>query len=130
VPAAVLLTLCVLLGAGALDGPAAVTLAWVVLGGLVTGLACELPARGPESGVLRRERFTGLSTTAFIAAKAAVLLPVLAVADALILAVPAIADRLQAGFGWSYLAVLCASAIGLAAATATLFPRSTARADR
>ena len=119
--AAVLLAFCVLLGAGALNGPAAVTLAWAVLGGLVTGLASELPARAAESGVLRRERFAGLSTRAFIAAKAIVLLPVLAAADALILAVPALADRLQAGFGMSYLAVLAASVIGLAAATATLF---------
>jgi ABC-type multidrug transport system ATPase subunit len=118
---AVLLAFCVLLGAGALNGPAAVTLAWAVLGGLVTGLASELPARAAESGVLRRERFAGLSTRAFIAAKAIVLLPVLAAADALILAVPALADRLQAGFGMSYLAVLAASVIGLAAATATLF---------
>ncbi|MGH3253390.1 MAG: hypothetical protein ACRDOI_45215, partial [Trebonia sp.] len=118
VPVAVLLVLCVLLGAGALDGPAAVTLAWAVLGGLVTGLACELPMRGTESGVLRSEIFAGLSTAAFAAAKAAVLLPVLAAADALILTVPAIAGRLQAGFGPAYLSVLLSSAIGLAAALA------------
>jgi ABC-type multidrug transport system ATPase subunit len=120
VPAVVLLAFCVLLAVGALDGPAAVTLAWAVLGGLAAGLAYQLPTRGPERGVLRRERFAGLSTAAFVAAKAAVLLPLLAVADALILMVPAIADRLQAGFGLSYLAVFIASAIGLAAATATL----------
>jgi ABC-type multidrug transport system ATPase subunit len=114
-PAAVLLAFCVLLGVGALDGPAAVTLAWAVLGGLVTGLAYELPARGTESGVLRGEIFAGLSTAVFVAAKATVLLPVLAVADALILAVP---GRLQAGFGPAYLAVAISSAIGLAAALA------------
>jgi hypothetical protein len=78
--------------------------------------------RAPEAGVLRRELFTGLSAPAFLAAKAAVLLPALAVADVLILVIPAIAGRLQAGFGMSYVAVLVASAIGLAAATATLFP--------
>jgi ABC-type multidrug transport system ATPase subunit len=120
-PVVVLLVLCVLLAVGALDGPGAVTLAWAVLGGLAAGLAYQLPARGTERGVLRRERFAGLSTAAFVAAKAAVLLPVLAVADVLILAVPAIADRLQAGFGLSYLAVFLSSAIGLAAATAALF---------
>jgi len=126
VPAVILLAFCVLLSVGALDGPAAVSLAWLVLGGLATGLACELPARATESGVLRRERFTGLSTTAFIAAKAAVLLPVLAVADVLILAVPALADRLQTGFGVSYSVVFAASVIGLAAATAVPFrPAST-----
>ncbi|HET9080214.1 MAG TPA: ATP-binding cassette domain-containing protein [Trebonia sp.] len=122
VPVAVLVVFCVLLGAGALDGPAAVTLAWAVLGGLVTGLAYELPVRTPEAGVLRRERFNGLSLPAFLAAKAALLVPALALADLVILAVPAAAARLQAGFGISYLTVFVASAIGLTAATITLFP--------
>jgi ABC-type multidrug transport system ATPase subunit len=116
--AAVLLAFCVLLGAGALDGAAAVTLAWAVLGGLVAGLACLLPARAAEAGILRRERFSGLRTGAFAAAKATVLLPVLALADVLILAVPAIAGRLPAGFGPAYLAVLLSSAVGLAIAIA------------
>jgi hypothetical protein len=118
VPVAILLAFCVLLGVGALDGPAAVTLAWAVLGGLAAGLACELPARGTESGVLRGEIFPGLSTAAFVSAKAAVLLPVLAAADAVILAVPAAAGRLQGGFGPAYLATALSSAIGLAAALA------------
>jgi ABC-type multidrug transport system ATPase subunit len=120
VPVAVLVAFCVLLGVGALDGAAAVTLAWVVLGGLVAGLAYELPLLGTEAGVLRRERFAGLSTAVFVLAKAAVLLPVLALADALILAVPAIAGRLQDGFGPAYLTVACASLIGLALALAVL----------
>jgi ABC-type multidrug transport system ATPase subunit len=118
VPVAILLAFCVLLGVGALDGPAAVTLAWAVLGGLAAGLAYELPARGTDSGVLRGEAFPGLSTAAFVLAKAAVLLPALAAADALILAVPAAAGRLQGGFGPAYLAAAVSSAIGLAAALA------------
>lgn len=118
VPVAVLLAFCALLGAGALDGPAAVTLAWAVLGGLAAGLAYELPDSRTESGVLCGETFSGLSRAMFVLSKAAVLLPVLAVADALILAVPAIAGRLQAGFAAAYLAVLLASAVGLAAALA------------
>ena len=117
-PVAVVLAFCALLGAGALDGAAAVTLAWAVLGGLATGLAYQLPDSGTDSGVLRGETFSGLSGTVFVLSKAVVLLPVLAVADALILAVPAIAGRLQAGFGGAYLAVLIASAVGLAAALA------------
>jgi hypothetical protein len=117
----VLLVFCLLLAVGALDGPAAVTLAWATLGALATGLACELPMCAREAGVLRRERFTGLSVGAFLAAKAALLLPALALADLLILAVPASAHRLQAGFGLSYAAVFAASAAGLALATATLF---------
>jgi hypothetical protein len=47
-----------------------------------------------------------------------VLLPVLAVADVLVLAVPAIAGRLPDGFGPAYLAVAISSAVGLAAALA------------
>lgn len=122
VPLTVLAVLCVLLGVGALDGPAAVTLAWAILGGLVTGLVYEIPLRAREAGVLRRERFTGVRIPAFLAAKAALLVPALAVADLVILAVPALAGRLHAGFGLSYLAVFIASALGLTAATTTLFP--------
>lgn len=116
--AMILLAFCVLLGAGALDGAAAVTLAWAVLGGLVTGLACLLPERAAEAGILRRERFSGLRTGAFAAAKATVLLPVLALTTAAILAVPAIAGRLPAGYGPAYLAVLLSSVVGLAVALA------------
>jgi ABC-type multidrug transport system ATPase subunit len=117
-PAALMLAFCVLLGCGALDGRAAVTLAWAVLGGLVAGLAYQLPARGAEAGILRRERFAGLSTGTFVLAKVTVLLPLLALADVLILAVPAIDDRLAAGFGPAYLAVLLSSLAGLAVALA------------
>jgi ABC-type multidrug transport system ATPase subunit len=117
-PVAVLLAFCVLLGVGALDGPGTVTLAWVVLGGLVTGLAYQLPARRTESGRLRGEVFSGLSTASFALARATVLLPILAAADALTLAVPAIAGRLHGGFGPAYLAVFISSAVGLAAALA------------
>jgi hypothetical protein len=117
-PVIVLLAFCALLGAGALDGSAAVTLAWAVLGGLAAGLVYELPESRTDSGVLRGETFTGLGAALFVAAKAAVLLPVLAIADAVILAVPAIAGRLQDGFGLTYVAVLIASAVGLAAALA------------
>ena len=118
VPVAILLAFCVLLGVGALDGPAAVTLSWAVLGGLAVGLAYQLPARGTDSGVLRGEVFPGLSAAAFVSAKAAVLLPLLAIADALILAVPAAAGRLAGGFGPAYLAAAVSSVIGLAAALA------------
>jgi ABC-type multidrug transport system ATPase subunit len=117
-PVAVLLVLCLLLGVGALNGATAVTLAWAVLGALVTGLAYELPTQRAESRVLRRERFSGQGTFAFLAAKAAVLLPVLAIADLVILAVPAADGHLRAGFGLTYLAVLGASLVGLCCALA------------
>jgi ABC-type multidrug transport system ATPase subunit len=118
VPIVILLAFCVLLGVGALDGPAVVTLAWAVFGGLAAGLAYELPARGSDAGALRGEVFSGLSTGAFVLAKAAARLPVLAVADVLVLAVPAIAGRLPGGFGPAYLAVAVSSAAGLAAGLA------------
>ena len=117
-PVAVLLAFCALLGAGALDGSAAVTLAWAVLGGLAVSLAYELPDSRVEAGVLRGETFSGLRGAVFVLAKAAVLLPALAIADAVILAVPAADGRLQSGFGPAYLAVLIASAVGLAVALA------------
>jgi ABC-type multidrug transport system ATPase subunit len=117
-PLAILLAFCVLLGCGALDGRGAVTLAWAVLGGLAVGLAYQLPPRGAEAGILRRERFAGLTTGAFVLAKVTVLLPLLALADLLILAVPAIDDHLTAGFGPAYLAVLLSSLAGLAIALA------------
>ena len=117
-PVAILLAFCVLLGCGALDGRGAVTLAWAVLGGVAAGLAYQLPARAAEAGILRRERFAGLSTGALVLAKVTVLLPLLALADALILAIPAIDDRLTAGFGLAYLAVLLSSLAGLAVALA------------
>jgi ABC-type multidrug transport system ATPase subunit len=119
-PVAIMLAFCLLLGAGALDGRAAVTLAWAVLAGLAAGLAYELPARGTEAAVLRGEASSGLSTAAFATAKAAVLLPLLAVADVLILTVPAAAGRLPGGFGPAYLATALASALGLAAALAVV----------
>jgi energy-coupling factor transporter ATP-binding protein EcfA2 len=117
-PVAMLLVFCVLLGCGALDGRGAVTLAWAVLGGLVAGLAYQLPARAAEAGILRRERFAGLSTGAFVLAKVTVLLPLLAIAAVIILAVPAIDHHLTAGFGAGYLAVLLSSLAGVAIALA------------
>jgi ABC-type multidrug transport system ATPase subunit len=116
VPVAVLLILCLLLGVGALNGSTTVTLAWAVLGGLVTGLAYELPMQEAESRVLRRERFSGQGAAAFLAAKAVVLLPAAALADLVILAVPEADGHLRAGFGPAYLAVLAASLVGLACA--------------
>lgn len=127
-PAVVLVAFCILLVVGALDGPAAVSLAWAVLGGLATGLAYDLSVRGPESGVFRREGFAGLSVAMLVAAKAAVLLPILAIADVLILVVPAFADRLvETSFGLSYLTVFVASALGFVAANAGTLARRAPR---
>ena len=120
VPGAILVVFLLLLAAGALNGPAEVSLAWAALAGLGAGLAYGLAGAHGESGVLRRERFAGLSRAAFVLAKAAALVPVLAVADLVILAVPALSGRLTSGFAPAYLIVLLASAAGLALVLARL----------
>jgi ABC-type multidrug transport system ATPase subunit len=114
VPVAILLAFLVLLGVGALDGPSVVSMAWAVIAAVGTGVAYGLAAVHAESGVLRRERFAGLSYGAIAGAKALIMVPALAVADLLILAVPGVAGRLTAGFAPAYLTLLLASAIGLA----------------
>ena len=109
-PVALLAAFAVLIGVGALDAHAAAS-AWLVSGGFGLGLGYGLPQVRDELGVLRAERFAGLSSTAYVLAKAAVVLPVLAVADAIVLAVPAASSRLPSGFGAVYLTVLLSSAV-------------------
>jgi ABC-type multidrug transport system ATPase subunit len=111
-PLAALLVCCVLFGIGALDGPATVSLAWGLLGGLAVGLGYGLALSRGDAWVLRCERFAGLSVGAYIVARLAILLPAAAVADVVVLAVPGIAGRLP--FGPSYVAVLVCSLLGLA----------------
>ena len=82
-PAALLAAFAVLIGVGALDGHAAAS-AWVVAGGFGLGLGYGLPQVRDELGVLRAERFAGLSSRAYVLAKAAIVLPLLAVADAVV----------------------------------------------
>jgi ABC-type multidrug transport system ATPase subunit len=115
-PVVVALVFSLLLAAGALDGPSAVSLAWAVLGGLAVGLAYGVATGRGDVGVLRCERFAGLHTGAYVLARAAVLVPQLAVADLLILAVPGISGRLPAGP--AYVALVLASLAGLAVAVA------------
>jgi hypothetical protein len=63
--------------------------------------------------MLRCERFAGLRVSAYVLAKVAVMVPLLAVADLVVLAVPGISGRLAAGP--AFVAVLCASLAGFAA---------------
>jgi hypothetical protein len=116
-PAAVLLAFAVLVGAGAFDAAGAGA-ALPVLGGFGIGLAYGLLQARGEPGVLRAERFAGLSAAAYIAARLAVLLPLLAAADAVALVVPAAWGRLPHGYGPAYLTMLLGSAVALALATA------------
>jgi ABC-type multidrug transport system ATPase subunit len=124
-PLAAALVFSLLLAAGALDGPAAVSLAWAVLGGLAVGMAYGLATGRGEVGGLRCERFAGLSTWAYVLARAIVLLLPLAVADLLILAVPGLSGRLPAGS--AYLALALASLVGLAVALARTVLAATPR---
>jgi len=118
-PLAVLLALAVLLPAGAL-GPAhtsAACMAWAALGVFAAGLAYGLPQIRSEAGVLRAERFAGLSSAAYVLSKLAVLLPVIAAGDALILLVPALSYRLPAGgYGVAFALLLLSSVVALALA--------------
>jgi len=130
-PLAVLLALAVLLPAGAL-GPAHASeacMAWTVLGSFAVGLAYGLPQVSGEAGVLRSERFAGLHATSYVLAKLAVLVPVLAAGDALILLVPALSARLPAGgYGSAFLTLLLSSAAALA--LALLLSAATSRTAR
>ena len=111
-PAAVLIGFAVLIGAGAFNGPGAGR-AWPVLGGFCIGLAYGLFQAGGEFGVLRAERFGGLSATAYILARLALLLPAVAVAGAVALAVPAGFGHLPHGYGPGYLTMLLSGAVAL-----------------
>jgi ABC-type multidrug transport system ATPase subunit len=124
-PALVLVACLLLFPRGAFDrahpNPVAgvAILFWTVFGGLFIGLGYGLPQICTEQGVLRRERFAGLGAGTYILAKAAVLVPALAVADALVLAVFGAMGRLPEGrqFGAMFLTLLlssvAAAALGL-----------------
>jgi ABC-type multidrug transport system ATPase subunit len=114
-PVAVLLAFLVLLGLGAFDPARPGASFWAVFGGFFVGLAYGLPQIRPELGTLRAERFCGLSPAAYVLAKAAVLVPPLAVADAVILLAPGLSGRLHdGGYGPVLVTLLLSSAVALA----------------
>jgi ABC-type multidrug transport system ATPase subunit len=114
-PVAVLLAFLVLLGLGAFDPARPGASFWAVFGGFFVGLAYGLPQIKPELGTLRAERFCGLSPAAYVLAKAAVLVPPLAVADAVILLAPGLSGRLHdGGYGPVLVTLLLSSAVALA----------------
>jgi energy-coupling factor transporter ATP-binding protein EcfA2 len=124
--AVALVTLSILFRAGPAD--AGMPLLWVAFSGLFSGLACGLPQVFPERPILRHDRLAGLGTASYALAKAAVLLPPLAAADALFLA---LLDLLggQPGFA-SFVPVyvtllLCsATALGLGLLASAAVPES------
>jgi hypothetical protein len=85
---------------------------WTVFGAFFIGLGYGLPQVCTELGVLRRERFGGLGAGTYVLAKATVLLPVLAVADAVVLLVFRALGRLPEGrgFGLAFATLLLTSA--------------------
>ena len=113
-PVAVLLAFLVLLGLGAFDPARPGASFWAVFGGFFVGLAYGLPQIRPELGALGAERFCGLSPAAYLLAKAGVLVPPLAVADAVILLAPEVSGRLgEGGYGPVFVTLLLSSAVAL-----------------
>ena len=113
-PLAVLLAFLVLLGLGALDPARPGGAFWAVFGGFFVGLAYGVPQIRPEAGALSAERFCGISPGAYVLAKAAVLIPPLAVADAIVLLVPGLSGRLQVnGYGPVFVTLLLSSLVAL-----------------
>ncbi|TDD81757.1 ATP-binding cassette domain-containing protein [Actinomadura rubrisoli] len=80
-------------------GATVMILFWIAFGGFFFGLTYGLPQICAELPVLRRERLAGLRIGPYVLAKVAVLLPLLAVVDALMLGVLRGLDRLPA-LGW------------------------------
>ena len=120
-PVMVLLMFLVLFRPGAFNpaqpSPAATVmiLFWVAFGGFFFGLTYGLLQICGEFGVLRRERFAGVGASAYVLAKVAVLLPLLAVVDLLFLVVLRALGRLPdtGGYGATFVTLLLSSAAAL-----------------
>jgi ABC-type multidrug transport system ATPase subunit len=103
---------------------------WIAFGGFFFGLTYGLLQICNEVGVLRREAMTGLRIGPYVLSKAAVLVPLLALVDALLLGVLRWLDRLPplgaADFGALFvtllLASVCALGLGLLASAAVSDP--------
>ncbi|MCM2389824.1 ATP-binding cassette domain-containing protein [Streptomyces albipurpureus] len=95
----------------------AMVLFWIAFGAFFFGLAYGLLQICGELGVVRRERLTTLRLGPYLASKVTLLLPVLALADALLLLVLRAGDRLpDAGldvYGSLFVTTALASAAGL-----------------
>ncbi len=121
-PVMVLAMFAILFKPGAFDyahpnpGTTVMVLFWIAFGGFFFGLTYGLLQICTEAAVLRRERLAGLSATAYVLSKVAVLLPLLAVVDALMLAVLRALDRLPAKDIGTYAQVFVTLALSSAAA--------------
>jgi len=119
-PVLVTAMMAVLFQPGAFDGRGAVGVGpaqivfWVAFAGFFFGLTYGLLQIVGEQAIFRREHRSGLSASAYVAAKIAVLVPVLAAVTAVLLGVLRALDRLPAA-GWgvytSLLVTLLAEAV-------------------
>jgi ABC-type multidrug transport system ATPase subunit len=123
-PLVILAMFLMLFRAGAFDfrhpDPATTVmiLFWIAFGVFFFGLTYGLLQICSELPILRREVFGGLGLGAYLAAKVALLMPPLALADLLLLAVLRLLDRLPARdlaglYLTAFLASACALALGL-----------------
>ncbi|MEU9240319.1 ATP-binding cassette domain-containing protein [Streptomyces sp. NPDC048385] len=135
-PVMIVAMFAVLFRAGAFDpaapdpGSSAMIMFWIAFGAFFFGLTYGLLQICAELAVLRREWLAGLRIGPYVASKLTTMLPVLAVADALLLVVLRALDRLPAA-GWdtygslfvsSVLASAAALALGLLASAAVSEP--------
>ncbi|MEW2570541.1 ATP-binding cassette domain-containing protein [Streptomyces sp. NPDC047070] len=123
-PVMIVAMFAVLFRAGAFDpadpdpGSTAMIMFWIAFGAFFFGLTYGLLQICTELPVLRREWLAGLRIGPYVASKLTIMLPVLAAADALLLAVLRALDRLPPA-GWDvYLSLFVSSVLASAAALA------------
>ncbi|MFK0151432.1 ATP-binding cassette domain-containing protein [Streptomyces sp. NPDC090493] len=135
-PVMIVAMFAVLFRAGAFDpaapdpGSSAMIMFWIAFGAFFFGLTYGLLQICTELPVLRREWLAGLRLGPYVASKLTTMLPVLAVADGLLLVVLRALDRLPAAdwdtygslFASSVLASAAALALGLLASAAVSEP--------
>ncbi|MFD3590803.1 ATP-binding cassette domain-containing protein [Streptomyces sp. NPDC058683] len=124
-PVMIVAMFAVLFRAGAFDpaapdpGSSAMIMFWIAFGAFFFGLTYGLLQICTELPVLRREWLAGLRIGPYVASKLTTMLPVLAVADALLLVVLRALDRLPAA-GWDTYGSLFASSVLASAAALAL----------
>ncbi|MFF0739362.1 ATP-binding cassette domain-containing protein [Streptomyces sp. NPDC004111] len=99
-------------------GSTAMIMFWIAFGAFFFGLTYGLLQICTELPVLRREWLAGLRIGPYVASKLTTVLPVLAVADAALLAVLRALDRLPAASWGTYLSLFVTSVLASAAALA------------
>ncbi|MFE2064924.1 ATP-binding cassette domain-containing protein [Streptomyces sp. NPDC059467] len=124
-PVMIVAMFAVLFRSGAFDraapdpGSTAMIMFWIAFGAFFFGLTYGLLQICTELPVLRREWLAGLRIGPYVASKLTTMLPVLAVADALLLVVLRALDRLPAA-GWDTYGSLFASSVLASAAALAL----------